>query len=155
MTWTISHFGNRGSISLPQLLFRDPDFFFHSIMNNTLDSRILGEANYILSRATSIKIPSNYGRDMAVHYRLSRVRRRDKFAGLSVIEKNLPNIPYPRSMIVLDVIDMYFPRGLCRYDKSGYKLMIRDIKFIYFGNRSYYMTRRRCEEFFDNDDNFV
>ena len=58
-------------------------------------------------------------------------------------------------MLALDVIDMLFPRSLKAYDKLGYKNMIKGIKALYFGNTSYKMTRRKCEEFFENDNNFA
>ena len=43
---------------------------------------------------------------------------------------------------------------LADYDKSGYKNFLMQMRAILFGNRSIRMTKQRCEEFFDNDDNF-
>ena len=40
------------------------------------------------------------------------------------------------------------------YDKLGGQLMISGLKSIIFGDPSYKMTEKRCEEFFSNHDNF-
>jgi hypothetical protein len=61
---------------------------------------------------------------------------------------------YPYGMNVRDVIDMRVPRILAKYDKSGYKIFLSQMKSILFRDPGVYMTKRRCEEFFDNDDNF-
>ncbi len=70
----------------------------------------------------------------------------------------IPKLPlersYPRNMNVRDVIDMRVTRILAKYDKSGYKIFLMQMKSILFGDPSVYMTKQRCEEFFDNDDNF-
>jgi hypothetical protein len=46
------------------------------------------------------------------------------------------------------------PRRLAKYDKSGYKIFLAQMKAILFGDPDVRMTKRRCEEFFDNDGNF-
>ena len=40
------------------------------------------------------------------------------------------------------------------YYKIGYQNLLVAIKRIVFGDAKYKMTKKRCEEFFDNDDNF-
>ncbi len=40
------------------------------------------------------------------------------------------------------------------YDKLGGQLMISGLKSIIFGDPSYKMTEKRCEEFFSNHENF-
>ncbi|MGO8945494.1 MAG: hypothetical protein ACLQJ7_17705 [Syntrophobacteraceae bacterium] len=57
-------------------------------------------------------------------------------------------------MMTSDVINMRVPRILAKYDKSGYKIFLAQMKAILFGDPGVYMTKQRCEEFFDNDDNF-
>jgi len=49
---------------------------------------------------------------------------------------------------------MSVPKILAKYDKSGYKNFLAQMKFILFGDSRIYMTQRRCEEFFDDDKNF-
>jgi hypothetical protein len=153
MDWTVSNFGRRrGNLSLPQLLFRDPDFFFFKMRTGGLDPMIQAEANTIYARATSIKIPPINGIDHDAQYIINTSRRGSSFAALSFIRKNPP---YPTSMTESDVIDMSYPQRLSRYNKGGYKRMIKDIKWLYFADRSHYMTRKRCEEFFDDTSHFV
>ena len=45
-------------------------------------------------------------------------------------------------------------RESCRYDKSGYKRFVKTMKRHLFGNSAIKMTAVRCEEFFDDRDNF-
>ena len=54
-----------------------------------------------------------------------------------------------------DTIDMSYPRSLMERDRIGYQNLIVGVKHIVFGDPRYYMTRKRCEDFFDNDDNFL
>jgi len=49
---------------------------------------------------------------------------------------------------------MWFPRGLKRYDKLGYKYLLRGLKYYLLGSASYRMTKRRAEAFFEDDDRF-
>jgi hypothetical protein len=152
MNWTLSNFGNRGLLSLPQLLFRDPDFFFYTMRNRGFDPWIRAEANIIYNRATSIKIPQINGIDHDAQYIIHSSRRGFSFAALAFIRRNPP---YPPDITVSHIIDMSFPQRLSTYNKGGYKRMIKDIKCLYYANRSRYMTRRRCEQFFNDDANFV
>lgn len=41
------------------------------------------------------------------------------------------------------------------YDKSGGRLLIRDVKVYLFGGVNARLTAQRCEAFFDDDANFV
>jgi len=43
---------------------------------------------------------------------------------------------------------------VAKYDKSCDKIFVAQMKAILYGDPSAYMTKQRCEEFFDNDDNF-
>lgn len=52
-------------------------------------------------------------------------------------------------------LDFGVPFAMKRYDKMGYKMFLKMAKHRLFGDGHYRMTKSRCEEFFDNDDNFV
>ena len=54
-----------------------------------------------------------------------------------------------------DVIDLSVPRQISKYDKRGYKNMILSVKIHLFGNRHIRLTKEFCEEFFEDDGNFV
>ena len=51
-------------------------------------------------------------------------------------------------------IDMSVVRDACRYDKGGYKRFVKNMKRDLFGNSAIKMTAARCEEFFDDGENF-
>ncbi len=46
------------------------------------------------------------------------------------------------------------PRFSASYDKRRGRLLVRAAKFHPFGDACFRMTRERCEEFFDDDENF-
>ena len=56
------------------------------------------------------------------------------------------------TVMTSDVINMRVPRILAKYDKSSYKIFLAQMKAILFGDPGVYMTKQRCEEFFDNDE---
>jgi hypothetical protein len=50
-------------------------------------------------------------------------------------------------------LDLSLPRSYKAYDKRGYRNLIRDFRRLYFDDRN--LTKKRCEGFFDNADNFL
>ncbi len=46
-------------------------------------------------------------------------------------------------------------RIIAKYDKFGCRQIVKSIKYHYFGDRRIRMNKNRCEEFFENDRNFV
>ena len=50
-------------------------------------------------------------------------------------------------------MDLRLPRSYKAYDKRGYRNLIRDFRTLYFDDRN--LTKKRCEVFFDNGDNFL
>ena len=91
--------------------------------------------------------------EKVAHYILHGTEKKT-FGRINLIPKLLPEMSYPSYMNVRDVIDMRVPRILAKYDKSGYKIFVAQMKAILFGDSGFYMTKESCEEFFDNDDNF-
>jgi hypothetical protein len=57
--------------------------------------------------------------------------------------------------LVLEVIDMRVPRQIAQHDKLGYNNFLSAMKAILFGDPSHRMNETRCEEFFENEGNFV
>jgi hypothetical protein len=51
--------------------------------------------------------------------------------------------------------DLSFPRSQKSYDKKGNWEFIWEVKKILFGDPEYRMTKRRCEEFFEEKGNFL
>lgn len=153
MQWSEVNFGKYSSKTLPQIIFQDADWFFHAFGNGYFQGPIVAEASELYQRARSIKIPQHNGHKMLVEYVFHRDRGADseKFGTMRLIADR-PGLGH---LNVSPVIDFYVPRSMTQYDKSGYKNFILALKLILFGNRSKRMSRRACEEFFENDHNFL
>jgi hypothetical protein len=153
MNWTPLNFGEYKGKTLPQVMFKDPDWFFWGFEKGAFSGSLKKEAQTIYARATSIRIPDKDGRKMLAHYIIHRPD--GSFGTIALVEDLGSKFTYPSIMIVKNVIDMRFPRSLKNYDKLGYKNLIIKIKAIVFGDSNVWMTKKKCEAFFNNDDNFV
>ena len=49
---------------------------------------------------------------------------------------------------------MGFARELAPYDKRGCKLLVQAAKEVLFKDKSCRMTKKRCEAFFEDENNF-
>jgi hypothetical protein len=52
-------------------------------------------------------------------------------------------------------LDLSFPRSLKRRDKFGYRLLLRKFKRYFFGNERSALTKKRCQDFFEDQSNFL
>jgi hypothetical protein len=153
MPWTKIHWPCKyKGETLPQVLFRDPSWFFYMIENRKFGDkgRIAEEARELEQKARNIRIPNNEGGNLVVEYthQLSDY----SFACLEIVPKTREL--HSRSNRK-DVIDLSYPGQYKSYDKLGYKLLLSKLKFILFGNSNCRMTKRRCETFFEDDNHFV
>lgn len=158
MPWSILWFGKYSGKTLPQIMFVDPDWFFWACEDGAFrnkGARLKEEAEEIKRKSTSIRIPQNSSEKLIATYTFS-----DKgFADLEIASKgDLIHgglyLTYPLRVIDFSQPREPIPGERLYYDKQGYRIFLKNVKFILFGDRSYRMTRRRCEEFFDNDANF-
>jgi hypothetical protein len=154
MHWTTLNFGKHKGKSLPQVLFSDPDWFFWACNEGVFETRSLlrREAATLLSRATSIRIPKVLPGRNVVEYML--YPNSGKFSGFEIVQKSLPAHDGSTQTLRSDHIDMSFPCRLANYDKLGCAILVRNLKFVYFGSESARMTRARCEAFFDDLSHF-
>jgi hypothetical protein len=148
-TWSTLAMGRHRGFSLPQIIFRDADWFFWAWGKGVFTGRYpeAHEAKRIYDRATRVRIPNA---ELVVEYLTDRSSGR--FAGMQLARAgDSPTNP----SFLRHVIDLSVPSQLRNYDKSGMKIMIKDFKEIVFGDPKVKMTRRRAEMFFDDDRNFV
>jgi hypothetical protein len=54
-----------------------------------------------------------------------------------------------------DRLDLKFPRLLKAYDKFGGRLLLRSFKENYLGSTERRLTRKICDQFFANKNNFL
>jgi len=151
--WTEITFGKHAGKTLPQLLLNDPDYFFWAVeKKDVFKGSLATQAASLLARARRVKIPKPNPDDWRVEY----VCAPDgKFAHFEVVEADRPRHIGSSLTIRGTTLDFSLVRGTRHYDKSGYKLFLRNFKYYYFGSAEKRLTRKLCEEFFDKPSNFV
>jgi hypothetical protein len=137
--------------TLPQVLFKNPDWFFYMIEEGNFKDKgsITQEAEDLGWKARHILIPGNEQNDLEAEYTLDPSSH--SFASLEILPRDREVHSRSERM---DVIDLSFPRKYKQYDKLGNKLLLKQLIFIYFRRSNYRMTRDRCEAFFENEGHF-
>ena len=155
MGWTPLKFGKYAGKTLPQVLFSDPDWFFWAYEEDVFARypSVGREAEEIYRRARSIRVPDEDGEPRVAEYTIDPTVHR--FGGLELVPASWAPHEGASSCCRRGVIDMMEPRDLAEYDKRGMKMLLSDMKEYLFGDSAFRMTKQRCEEFFDDDDNFV
>ena len=151
--WSPMAFGKHKGKALPQILFADPDWFFWAWDESVFDrnKHLKEQATRIHKRATSIKVSSDGSKQ--VEYLLH-----PSGTGLAVVDiipsskpAHVGSSPSYRK----DRIDLSFARKIVNYDKLGSRIAVATVKEHFFGSSSARATKRRCENFFNNPQNFL
>jgi len=58
-------------------------------------------------------------------------------------------------VVLDDHLDLSFLRRLKTYDKLGYREFLRKFRYYFFGSERAPLTKKRCEEFFEDRSNFL
>lgn len=155
MAWTIVGFGSYTDKTLPQILWSDPDWFFWAVEDDRFDGRgvLEAEAKDLDYKARNIKIPNNADGALEVEYIIHQPTR--KFSDFQIVSADKPIHEGISPTIRKPLIDMSIPRQICEYDKRGGKALISSLKLYIFGNRSARLTKKRCEQFFDDPSKFA
>jgi hypothetical protein len=143
--------GKYAGRSLPQILFLDPDYFFWAVENKVFQGRLATEAAKLSWKARHIKIPKPDPENWCVEYFFTP---ENKFSWYQFVDPERARHVGSSITSRSKHIDMSVARESCRYDKRGYKRFIKNLKRHLFGNSATKMTAQRCEEFFDDRDNF-
>jgi hypothetical protein len=152
MYWSKLYFGKHKEKTLPQIVFKDPDWFFWAMEDKIFKGKILNEAREIYRKSRSIRIPKNGSKKLVAEYAVHSPT--DKFACMGICLASRPNHVGSSVTFREDVIDLSIPRQIAPYDKLGCKYIISNLKSYLFDNSSYRMTKGRCEAFFEDDGNF-
>ena len=152
MEWSTMGFGKYSGKSLPQIIFKDADWFFNGYEKGYFKGVLAQEAHELYHRARSIRIPRRNGQKMLIEYHIHRDGNSGK--GKFGMMRLIPNGSALERMNVASSIDFYVPRSLATYDKTGYKNFVSMLKVILFGDHSHRMNRRACEAFFNDEANF-
>jgi len=149
MFWSPLTFGKYKGKTLPQVIFSDPDWFYWGCENGVFKGKIGREAQEIFQKANAIKVPQAGGKRRVVQYIIDKPT--GKFGIMKSVEYNKGLDTYDIS----DYIDFSVPRRLFKYDKTGYKNFVPALKKILFGNARCKMKKKKCEDFFDDENNFA
>jgi hypothetical protein len=146
MIWTTVPFGKHQGKTLPQIVIDDPDWFFWILPR--LYGHLKIEADELGHKASRIKILQKSPRKWLVEFRFVHGKG---FCGFDIVRAD--SFMDPKWSIRLPYLDFSLVRSHKAYDKKGYKNLIRDFRNLYFDGRN--LTKKRCEVFFGNDDNFL
>jgi len=154
MAWTKVQKGRYRGKTIPQIIFSNPDYFFWAYeKKDFFEGKLLEEAREVYRKATSIKIPQpQQGEKLVVEYAF--MPSVGTFCDFELVPFSRPPHKGSTPTYRKDVIDMSIPRQRKRYDKLGYKLFLKSLKVYIFG-LPYRFTKKNCENFFEDDDNFV
>jgi hypothetical protein len=150
MKWTPLHFGKHKGKTLPQVVLSDPNWFFWAVSKGVFDGRSEFEAERAVleKRARNIRIPKRRPKKWEVEYRWDRDGR---FLGFSFVEAKNPF--YRPLSSRLPHLDLACVRRGNIHDKRDCSQLIRGFREVYFEGLN--LTKRRCEQFFENEDNFA
>jgi len=155
MAWTELNFGKHSGKTLPQVIFIDVDWFFHSIDENYWRTRkeYINEVKELFNKVRKIRIPQTEGTERK-EAEYSIHPSYNTFSNMEIVPITKP--PHQGSTMTFrkNVIDLMVPRTISQYDKSGNKRMIKILKHYVFGDENIRLTKAKCESFFDNPDNF-
>ncbi len=153
MEFTRLGFGKYKDKTLPQIVFSDLDYFIWAIKEDVF--KIWSqkkEANYIYNRIQNIKIPKENYEDFEVEYLIHPPT--GKFGKFEIVVKSTPLHMGGSPAFRTKNIDLTVVKSIKDYDKLGSGIMIDCLKIYYFGTSSHKMTKKRCEDFLNNDSNF-
>ena len=149
--WSVVNFGKFAGkgFSLPQILTKDPDYFFWGVDEGVFKWALQREAEILARRATAIKIPKGDDIGDCIQYWLTPD---GKFSGFAVIDQTQPAHVGSSTEIRRPVLNLEMPRKIKGYDKLGCRLMRKTFKYHWFGDKNF--TRARVEDFFSDARNF-
>jgi len=151
MPWSVVSFGRHRGKTLPQIVFHDPDWFFWAYEQGVFKADLQEQAEELYQKATHIRVPPRGSEKHVAEYVIHPSA--GKLVGVELVPVSRPRhegSPTFRK----DVLDMKFPKTIHGYDKTGGKILIKDLKSILFGSPSRRLMRESIEAFFDYPANF-
>jgi hypothetical protein len=159
MPWTPLNFGKHEGKTLPQVALTDPDWLFWACDEGVFSKfpALQHEADEVYRRAISICIPQTGNEELVAEYAvcLGLGGPLGKFTGIEVVPVSRPAHQGYTRTLRLPVFNLAVPRRIHPYDKSGGRQLVKTLKFYLFGDSNCRLTKQLCEEFFEDDSNFV
>jgi hypothetical protein len=145
--WSVLNFGKYKTKSLPEVVLRDPTYFFRA--NDTFVFQLRGypEAGILAQKARNIKIPKPDGEHWIIVYDYEPPGPK-AFRGFKLVQVSTAE------EVGLRHLDLSVVYRRHRSDKLANKCLVRDFKLHYFGKPFGNLSREECEGFFDCDAKF-
>jgi len=148
------NFGKHKNETLPQIVFADLDYFVGSYNKFYFRNKLFKlESDYIYHRIQNIKIPKENYNDFEVEYYIDQPT--GKFGGFQIMDKTIPLHNGSTLAFRSNILDLTTLKSINNYDKLGSEMMIGCLKELYFGDKNYKMTKMECEDFINNDSNYL
>ena len=148
MSWTKLPFGRYKGLTLPQVLLTDPDWFFW--MEPKLYGDLGDEAAELGRKARRIEICKPDPENWEIEY---QYRDDNRFRRFYILPAATEDTHIGQGCIRSEWLNLSCSRRR-HYDKGGGKNLIRDFKRYYF-TEDRYLTKALCEQFFEDEANFV
>lgn len=152
MNWDTINFGSHCSRTLPEIMFKNPDWLYWAADNPNIRQRLnRRELHRIRARSDRIRIPCRADQPMAVRYKFD-------------LDGTLVSVELvPREGCGLDsgkiltstAIDMSLIHWVKLRGRVNTRKFMAWTRWILLGTKSRDVDRGTCEAFFDDDSNFV
>jgi hypothetical protein len=154
MAWTPLDFGKYSGKTLPQVVLSDPDWFFSALEEGDFALRepYTSQSKDIHRKATHVRVPQGGQEKLVVEYTIHPGSR--KFTGAELVPASRPHHSGASPTFRGDVFDLSALKGFAAYDNYGRSMLILFMKRCIFDDTDKRFTKKVCEEFFDNPDNF-
>ncbi len=144
-------FGRYVGMTVSQVLFTDPGWFFWANQVGALLNHSIYGGEELARRASRIRIPGN--RDgFVVEYACGLG---EGLAAVQLVPVDAVHETGGSTSFTRPFIDLSIPSQLAPRDKTGGRIVVNFLKVTYFGSTGYKMTRERCAAFFDDPRNFL
>ena len=152
MNWYELRFGKHQGKTLPHIALIDPCWFMWAYMDEEIFNQsrkpLREQADYVYQRSCNIRIPNNPNGTKVVYYYYHM------YGFINDFYVTCASDDLSGSELANHTIDLSLPHQTGPVDVRVIQPFIRSLKRYLFGSEKARLTRRRCERFFEDDDNF-
>ncbi|BDG08221.1 hypothetical protein [Anaeromyxobacter paludicola] len=157
MEWLLLTSGPHQGKSLPEVFLQDAGYVVQAVERGELQGALLDQAREVCRLAARVRAPVQDGEDVdvVVFYRLLPD---GQYGGHSVVRKSDRKLSSHRRFSQAETdccFDLLMPMRIAPADPDAPMAMVRVLKWLVLGNPHAVVSRRDCEGFFDNPDNFL
>ena len=153
MNWSQIDFGKHTGKTLPQIICKDPDWFYWAVENvfASKSKELKEEVTLLYKRSCRIRIPKNEKGSLVVDYFVNPMASH-KFDHFEIVNSNQVDNASTSACLRRAYLDMSVPRKIASYDKLGCRNLLVSFRYHFFNDRP--MTKKKVEAFFADEGNF-